>query len=52
MRSVREHLAQEERPTSMDGFSFKITNTLNYPIYEKKGLKGESIKMASVPSTP
>jgi hypothetical protein len=39
----------EERPTSMEGFSFKITNTLSYPIYEKKGLKGESIKMASVP---
>jgi len=37
------------RPTHKDGFSFKIWHMMNYPIYHKYGLKGESLKMAKVP---
>jgi len=39
----------EERATHKNGFSFKIKNIYNYPIYQSKGLKGESIKSARVP---
>ena len=38
-----------ERATVKEGFSFRIDNIFGHSIYEKKGLKGESIKMAKVP---
>ncbi|PRP77945.1 oxysterol binding family protein, member 7 [Planoprotostelium fungivorum] len=37
------------RPTHKDGFSFKIWHSMNYPIYNKYGLKGETLKMAKLP---
>jgi hypothetical protein len=39
----------KERPTNKDGFSFKILHLLNYPIYAKYGLKGETLKTAMLP---
>ena len=39
----------QNRPTNKEGFCFKIYHTLHYPIYHKYGLKGETLKMASLP---
>ena len=38
-----------ERTTVKEGFCFRIDNIFGHSIYEKRGLKGESIKMAKVP---
>jgi len=39
----------ERRPPNKDGYSFKIYHLLRYSIYHKYGLRGETLKLASLP---
>jgi hypothetical protein len=41
-----------ELPNSKEGFAFRIDNMYHHPIYQKHGLKGETLKVANmVPGT-